>query len=203
MKRKMRPVVQRLIAPKERAIKNIIGPKAKTAAQRQSLFLKVSFLKARRIKACIKRAVTPKATMQTVVKNNKTPNGPISVGDVKTSISIKAASPTMLITDIIRLCFISRLYHSSGQPPSICSPGGAGGYPAFKSQLLAATPDPLFPIDRFTLGEALSLPSFSFILVYVLCFFAEGTNERFDCALYAFSFPGTQDWTFGGALGNS
>ena len=92
----------------------------------------------------------------------------------------------MLITDIIRLCFISRLYHSSGQPPSTCSPGGAGGYPAFKSQLLAATPDPLFPIDRFTLGEALSLPSFSFILVYVLCFFAEGTNERFDCALYAF-----------------
>ena len=31
IKRQMRPVVQRLIAPKERAIKNIIGPKAKTA----------------------------------------------------------------------------------------------------------------------------------------------------------------------------
>ncbi len=38
----------------------------------------------------------PSDTTYIVVKNNKTPNGPISVGDVNASIKIKAASPIML-----------------------------------------------------------------------------------------------------------
>ena len=38
----------------------------------------------------------PKKTMYNVVKNNKTPSGPISVGEVMLSMRIKAASPTML-----------------------------------------------------------------------------------------------------------
>ena len=46
-------------------------------------------------------------------------------------------------------------------------------------------------IDRFTLGEALSLLVFPFVLVYVFCFFMEGTNERFTNALYAFDLPVT------------
>ena len=82
--------------------------------------------------------------------------------------------------------------------------GGAGGYPTLKSQLLAATPYPLFPIDRFTLGEALPLLVFPFVLVYDFLCFMEGTNERFANALYAIGFilsPGIQP--FGGALGNS
>lgn len=49
----------------------------------------------------------PKTDMYNVVKNNKTPKGPISVGEVKNSKAIKAASPTMLILDITRLCFIT------------------------------------------------------------------------------------------------
>ena len=39
----------------------------------------------------------PKTTTYIVVKNNKTPNGPMSVGDVKISIMIKTASPMMLV----------------------------------------------------------------------------------------------------------
>ncbi len=39
----------------------------------------------------------PKIDMYNVVKNNKTPKGPISVGDVRLSIRIKAASPIMLM----------------------------------------------------------------------------------------------------------
>lgn len=55
--------------------------------------------------------ITPKKVRYSVVKNNKTPNGPISVGDVKVSIRIRTASPMMLMDDIIRLCFIFVLYH--------------------------------------------------------------------------------------------
>ena len=65
--------------------------------------------------------------MYTVVKNNKTPNGPISVGDVNSSIIIKAASPIMLTKGIIRLCFIAVLYHKAGRPPSIIKEGICGG----------------------------------------------------------------------------
>ena len=49
----------------------------------------------------------PKTTTYIVVKNNKTPNGPIAVGDVTNSISIKAASPMILALYIMRLCFIT------------------------------------------------------------------------------------------------
>ncbi len=38
----------------------------------------------------------PKDTKYNVVKNNKTPKGPMSVGDVSVSISIKTASPMLL-----------------------------------------------------------------------------------------------------------
>ena len=47
--------------------------------------------------------------MYTVVKNNKTPNGPISVGDVNISIIVKTASPIMLKIAIMRLCFITSI----------------------------------------------------------------------------------------------
>jgi hypothetical protein len=70
-----------------------------------------------------------------VVKNNKTPNGPISVGDVKFSIINKAASPIMLQITINRLCFIASLYHNWLVPPSVSRPliriwEEGGGYPA-------------------------------------------------------------------------
>ena len=56
-------------------------------------------------------------------------------------------------------------------------------------------PDPPFPSDRFTLGEANVLVSlFSLILVYVF----EGTNKRFDLTRSTrLVLP------FRGALGNS
>ena len=49
----------------------------------------------------------PKIVKYSVVKNNKTPNGPISVGEVKLSKIIKAASPATLNSIPIRLCFIT------------------------------------------------------------------------------------------------
>ncbi len=61
----------------------------------------------------------PKETIYNVVKNNKTPNGPISVGEVRLTIKSKAASPIMVIEVIIRLCFITSLYHDWLNPPSI------------------------------------------------------------------------------------
>ena len=62
-----------------------------------------------------------------VVKNNKTPNGPISVGDVKFSIMNNAASPIMLQVTINRLCFITSLYHNWLVPPSMCESFLYGG----------------------------------------------------------------------------
>ena len=50
-----------------------------------------------------------KSVTYNVVKNNKTPNGPISVGDVKFSITIIAASPIMLLKTINWLGFITSL----------------------------------------------------------------------------------------------
>ena len=40
--------------------------------------------------------VMPNDTIYNVVKNNKTPTGPIDVGETKFKMSIKAASPIML-----------------------------------------------------------------------------------------------------------
>lgn len=101
-----------------------------------------------------------------VVKNNKTPNGPISVGDVKFSIINKAASPIMLQITINRLCFITSLYHNWLVPPSIyvkfCMEEG-GGYPALINITIDRNPDPpISSFDRFTLSEALSLLVFFF-----------------------------------------
>ena len=51
----------------------------------------------------------PKIEIYNVVKNNKTPKGPISVGDDMLSIRIKAASPIILIEEMSRLFLISSL----------------------------------------------------------------------------------------------
>ena len=59
------------------------------------------------MKDCKMKVMRPKVTKYNVVKNNKTPSGPMSVGDVKQSMRIKAASPTMLMQQIMRLCFIT------------------------------------------------------------------------------------------------
>ena len=53
----------------------------------------------------------PNIEMYNVVKNNKTPSGPISIGDVNSIINIKTASAIILVYNIIRLCFITLLYH--------------------------------------------------------------------------------------------
>ena len=56
--------------------------------------------------------MVPKRAKYNVVKNNKTPKGPMSVGDVRFSIIIKAASPIMLIpimTWLFRLWSITLL----------------------------------------------------------------------------------------------
>ncbi len=111
----------------------------------------------------------PNVTMYNVVKNNKTPSGPMSVGDVNSSISNKAASPAMLTIDIIWLCFIAVLYHKTGKPPSnIYVWEEWRGYPALIITTISRNPCSTFPFDRFTLGEALSLSSVSFRSV--LCF---------------------------------
>ena len=112
--------------------------------------------------------MAPNKVIYNVVKNNKTPNGPIVVGEVRFSIKIKTASPIMLIEIIMRLCFMILLYHKCCLPPSIFMEGG-GGYPALKILTIDLSPDPPFPFDRFTLGEALSLLVFPFALVYVFC----------------------------------
>ncbi len=57
------------------------------------------------------KVVKPKTDTYNVVKNNKTPKGPISVGVVSVNIKIKAASPIMLTVMTTRLCFMTSLYH--------------------------------------------------------------------------------------------
>ncbi len=51
----------------------------------------------------------PKKTTYSVVKNNKTPNGPISVGDEMFSIRIRRMRPRTLMPMIIRLELVPEL----------------------------------------------------------------------------------------------
>ena len=135
----------------------------------------------------------PNIDMYNVVKNNKTPNGPISIGEVKSRISIKAASPRILTYNIVRLYFITLLYHNWFTPPRFFIPrlGEGVGLSGAKNHNYWPQPLPtsLF-FDRFTHRWSIDpcCPFLPFLFMYL-----EGTNERFDCALDAFS----------GALGNS